>query len=213
MAQPFKSWDDIIKRVAAARESAPTLGRLPPPPPPPPPPLQVLSRIPPPPPPPPPTMMAAAENASEVLDAPRFASDHPYLSEWNRFMDAGVPNEYRTYGAQSLGSDPAVSNVARVLESLGGGQKLAGTNAYYGKIVPTQQAGVPYKLTPGTYGMASQRMNRAGDRETYLQVYGTDPGGRGAVLYSVPADVAERIGLAQKLEALGYKRGDDLHRP
>lgn len=165
----------------------------------------------PPPPPPPPPRQAGQSAASKSEDAPMFRSDHPYLKEWDRFTEAGIPNEYRTYGTYGLldpssisalpiARDPAVMAMRDKLGELFGG-------AYVDRPYVDGANG-----ENGTYLFAS-RPKADGSQETFVHVYGPDPGGRrGTRLYSVPAEDAARMGLEEKLSSLGYVRAPDFSR-
>lgn len=201
----------LISRVQKA--APPAALRRPPLPQPPPPLPPARSPVPPPPP-----RLPAPESLDRSYELPleeRFQSEDPYLQEWNRFMDAGLPNEYRTYGARELGKDPQVRALASLLEATGipstprfHAPEALGSNAYFRSFVDTRQ-----RLTPMTFNVAQKKINQQGDMAAYLQVYGPGPEGRPAVLYSIPADTAEAAGMADKLQSLGYTRTDDYSPP
>jgi hypothetical protein len=129
------------------------------------------------------------------LPGPRYPSEAgDYFSEWNRFMEAGVPNEYRTYGPGG-GQGEEIMSVFRELAPELGPQDLNYLRRPY--VANT-------RLSDRTYGVAARRMNREGDMEQRFQVYGTDPHGRRAILYSVPLEEAQALGLEEKMRALGY---------
>jgi hypothetical protein len=165
---------------------------------------------PPPPPPPLPAAMLAKRMADLApplpptrsvelpLPSPRYPSGSgDYYDEWNRFIDAGVPNEYRTYGPGA--GKPEILSVFREMAP-----DLGPNDLHYLRRPMVEGT----RITPGTYGVASRRMNRAGDVEQRFQVYGVDNAGRRAVLYSVPLEEAQAMGLEEKLRSLGYMSQD-----
>jgi hypothetical protein len=194
--------DWLLKRVGkAAAEAAPAVRRVPPPLPPPP--RRVVPvRMPPP---PPPRVAVAAPRAADVV---RFPEVDDYLSEWNRLMDAGVPNEYRMYGvgAERLKGNDEVRSVFEALIPEARGKGYDAANYLAGR--PHIQTGPVYgpRGVEKYFGVAQKKINRAGDLEHRLQVYGRDGTNRhGGILYSVPLEEAEKLRLAEKLRALGYE--------
>lgn len=171
----------------------------------------------------------ALEKAKKEAEGLRFrgnVSDEaytPYLKEWDEMMDAGIPNEYRTYGAGSKshygGND--ITGVSRKLEEVAlsgfearakagqtGSTKVGnsrkpdqyGMNAYMGDTV--HDTGRASK----SFGTVDLRLSKD-TTQKMLQVYGDDPSGRrGAILYSIPLEQAEELGLADKLLEKGYSR-------
>jgi hypothetical protein len=159
----------------------------------------------------------ALEDARKAAEGLRFRGNitddayTPYLKEWDEMMDIGVPNEYRTYGvtdrtaakrteiAKKIEAVAIESQKARGLRS---GEKLVGANDYFGDSI-----GDTTRRGNRSFGILEQKINRAGDTRKMLQIYGEDPSGRGStILYSVPLEEAEKLGLTDKLVKKGYSR-------
>jgi TP901 family phage tail tape measure protein len=144
-----------------------------------------------------------------------------YLQEWDELMDIGVPNDYRTYGGGS-GATKNARSVSRKLEEvalsshearmasgnspkissgvgLSRSHSLYGTNEYINDYVP-------YTVRESkTFGVVEQKL--AGDTNRKMfQVYGDDPSGRrrGTILYSIPLEEAQKLGLIDKLKQKKY---------
>jgi TP901 family phage tail tape measure protein len=134
----------------------------------------------------------------------------PYLREWDEMMDVGVPNEYRTYGvtsrtaARSTDTAKKIENVA-IESQKARGIKTGrpdniGENNYFGDMI-----GDTRRNKNRSFGVSEQKINRAGDTRKMLQIYGDDPSGRGStILYSIPLEEAEKLGLKDKLLKQGY---------
>jgi hypothetical protein len=137
----------------------------------------------------------------------RFPEVDGYLTEWNRLMDAGIPNEYRIYGIgnKRVRGLPEVTSVYEALIPEARGKGYDAVN-YLDR--PHIQTGPLYgpRGVEKYFGVAQKKRNRAGDLEHRLQVYGQDGTDRhGGILYSVPVEEAEKLRLAEKLRALGYE--------
>ena len=146
-----------------------------------------------------------------AIPGPRFPAIDPYLEEWNRLMDAGIPNQYRTYGPQRLIRDPEVGRVWRQLEP----DLHPDDTAYhlYRPMIPMDGArgdqlfpGVPLRDHPSYFvNWMTKRANLAGDIERRLQLYGPDPGKRPrTILYSIPEREAASLGAEDIFRSLGY---------
>ena len=171
----------------------------------------------------------ALEDARKAAEGLRFRGNvpdetyTPYLRDWDEMMDMGMPNEYRTYGAGSAGNygGEDITGVSKKLEEVAisnfearakaGQTRLInvgsarspdqyGKNAYIGDTV--RDLGRKSK----TFGVVDQKLAKDTTRKIF-QVYGDDPGGRqGTILYSLPLEEAEKLGLADKLIEKGYSR-------
>ncbi len=158
------------------------------------------------------------------------AKSQEYLDEWNKSMDMGIPNEYRHYGASYIGgADPVTRQVSRKLEAVGIESDIAlgldrkrsdpnlGKNQYYGKYTQTNSSESytkrlddlkerqPDKIKPKNYFGIVDLPTKDGTVKR-MQIHGPDDSGRqGAILYSIPIEEAEKLGLAEKLTKQGYQ--------
>jgi TP901 family phage tail tape measure protein len=174
----------------------------------------------------------ALEEARKAAEGLRFrgnVSDEaytPYLKEWDEMMDIGVPNEYRTYGAGSKSNykNQDITDVSKKLEEValsshearigsgsspkqGGGVGRTRDSDVYGKNAYINDYVKDTGRASKTFGVVEQRLTRDTNRKMF-QIYGDDPTGRryGTVLYSIPLEEAEKLGLADKLIEKGYSR-------
>ena len=160
----------------------------------------------------------ALEKAKKEAEGLRFrgnVSDEaytPYLKEWDEMMDTGIPNEYRTYGVTSRNKvnkelakkieRPVIERMKASGRKTSGLENNLGTNDYFGDSIHDTT-----RRQNRSFGILEQKMNKAGDTRKMLQVYGKDPSSRGGtMLYSIPLEEAEKLGLTDKLLEKGYSR-------
>ena len=165
------------------------------------------------------------------LSDPKKLTAKEYFDRWNESMDMGIPNDYRTYGASWAGGDPIIREVSSKLEKVGiestrargfgntGGHEVnLGTSQYYGNYVQADgnkayQSRIadlakkqPDGREPKHYFGTVESQTQEGTAKRF-QIHGPEYGGRpGTVLYSIPIEEAEKLGLAEKLTEQGYQK-------